>query len=165
MAIHLTKGLRNKPELSDSLGWHVNATHSGNWILLAIGKYSVGIDVEEIKPDFAFTEMIPISFSAQEQEYIEADGKSTVRFYELWTRKEAIVKAIGRGIDEAFSQVPALTGTHTWKTTLLEAAQDWIIDSFHVAEEYPAAIAYNRYPKNIRFYTLDHGIFPSPDRR
>lgn len=165
LAIRLTKGLRNKPELLDNLGWHVNATHSGNWILLAIGRYSVGIDVEEVKPDFTFTDVIPISFSTQERQYIEADGNATVRFYELWTRKEAFVKAIGSGIDETFSQVPALTGFHKWETTKFAAAGEWIIDSFYVAEGYPAAIAYNGSPGHLQFYTLDHGIFTSPDRR
>ncbi len=165
LAVRLTKGLRNKPELPNNLGWQVNATHSGNWILLAIGKSSVGIDVEEIKRDFTFTDVIPISFSTQEQEYLEADGENKVRFYELWTRKEAFVKAIGSGIDETFSQIPALTGFHTWETTNLAAAGEWVIDSFHVAEGYSAAIAHNYSPKNIQFYTLDHGIFTSPDGR
>ncbi|WP_373514969.1 4'-phosphopantetheinyl transferase superfamily protein [Persicitalea sp.] len=165
LAIHLTKGLRNKPELPNNLGWHVNAAHSGNWILLAIGRDRVGIDVEEIKPDFAFTDVIPISFIAQEREYIEADGKSTVRFYELWTRKEAFVKAIGSGIDETFSQVPALTGFHKLETTKLEVAGEWVIDSFNVTEKYSAAIAYNCSPKNIQFYTIAHGIFTPPDKR
>lgn len=165
LAIRLTKGLRNKPELPNNLGWHINATHSGNWILLAIAKYSVGIDVEEVKPDFTFTDVIPFSFSTQERKYIEADGKALVRFYELWTRKEAFVKAIGSGIDETFSQVPALTGFHKWETTKLAAAGEWIIDSFYVAEGYPAAIAYNGSPGHLQFYTLDHGIFTSQDRR
>lgn len=165
LAIRLIKGLSNKPELSDNLGWHVNATHSGNWILLAIGRYSVGIDVEEVKPDFTFTDVIPISFSTQERQYIEAHGNATVHFYELWTRKEAFVKAMGSGIDETFAQVPSLIGFHKLETTKLAAAGEWTIDSFYVAEGYPAAIAYNGSPGHLQFYTLDHGIFTSPNRR
>ena len=161
LAIRLTKSSRNKPELSNNLGWYINATHSGNWILLAIGKYSVGIDVEEIKPGFTFTDVIPFSFSTQERQYIEADEKAIARFYELWTRKEAFVKAIGSGIDETFFQVPALTGFHKWETTKFASAGEWTIDSFYVAEGYPAAIAYNCSPGHLQFYTLDHGILTS----
>ena len=159
LAIRLTMGIGNKPEFSDNLGWHINATHSGNWILLAIGKYSLGIDVEEVKPDFTFTDVIPLSFSAEERQYIESDGKALFRFFELWTRKEAFVKAIGGGIDETFSQIPALTGFHTWATPKSAAAGEWKIDSFYVAESYPAAIAHNCSPGHPKFYTLDQGIF------
>lgn len=165
LIIRLTVGSKNKPELSDNPGWHVNATHSGNWILLIIGKCHVGIDVEEIKPDFNFTDLIPLSFSPEERQYIGANGKSRVRFYELWTRKEAFVKAIGSGIDEAFPQIPALTGSHTWQATQLGAAGAWIIDSFYVAEGYPAAIAGNYSFRHLHFYTLDHRIFTSLDLR
>lgn len=164
LEICLKKGVRDKPELSDNLGWHINATHSGNWILLAVGKCSVGIDVEEIKPDFAFTDLIPFSFSTLERQYIEVEGKTIFRFYELWNRKEALVKAIGRGIDETFPQVPALTGFHKWENTNFAAAGEWTIDSFYVAEGYPAAIAYNSSSRHLQFYTLDHGIFTSPNR-
>jgi 4'-phosphopantetheinyl transferase len=158
-SIRLTKGVRNKPELSENFGLHLNATHSGNWILLAIGKYRVGIDIEEVKTCFTFTDVIPFSFSNQERQYIEADGKSSVRFYELWTRKEALVKAIGSGIDENFPQVPSLTGLHEWETSKSETAEDWTINSFYVAEGYQAAIAYNCSCRHLQFYTLDHGIF------
>lgn len=159
LAIRLIKGLRNKPELSDNIGWNLNATHSGNWILLAIGKYKVGVDVEEVKPNFSFADIIPFIFSTQERQYIEADRKDIGRFYELWTRKEAFVKAIGSGIDETFSQVPALPGFHKCENTKSAVAEEWAIDGFYLAEGYPAAIAYNCNPRHLQFFTLDHGIF------
>ena len=163
LAICLTTGLRNKPELSDNLGWQINATHSGNWILLAVGKHRVGIDVEEVKPDFTFTDVIPLSFSTREQQYIGTDENVIARFYELWTRKEAFVKAVGSGIDENFSQIPALPGVHNWETTEFTAAGAWTVDSFYVTKLYPAAIAYDVSPGHLKFYTLDPGIFASPD--
>ena len=165
LAIRLIKGFGNKPELSGNPEWHINASHSGNWILLAVGKCSVGIDVEEVKPDFTFTDIIPTSFSVEEREYIESDRNARLRFYKLWTRKEAFAKALGSGIDETFPQIPALTGRHKWQSTKSTAAGEWVVGSFHVAEKYLAAIACNNPLKCLRFYTLDHGIFASPDSR
>ncbi len=159
LAIRLTKGARNKPELPDNPEWHLNATHSGDWILLSVGKSSVGVDVEEIKPDFGFEDVIPTSFSTQERQYIEADGNAPNRFYELWTRKEAFVKAIGSGIDETFSQIPSLTGLHELGNARFAAAGKWITDSFHVAKGYSAAIAYGYSSGQPVFYTLDPNVF------
>lgn len=161
--IRLTAGSRQKPELADNPEWHVNAAHSGNWILLTVGRTSVGIDVEEIKPDFDFTDVISFTFSTQEQQYIGIGGNALRRFYALWTRKEAFVKAVGSGIDETFAQVPSLPGLHAWAFTQPAAAEAWKVASFHAAEGYPAAIAYHDTPKPLRFYTLDPGIFSAPN--
>ncbi|MPR35971.1 4'-phosphopantetheinyl transferase family protein [Salmonirosea aquatica] len=165
LAIRLTKGLRNKPELSDNIGWHINATHSGNWILVAVGKFSVGIDIEEVKSDFTFTDVLPFSFSIHERKYIEDGEQPLVRFYELWTKKEALVKAFGSGIDETFPQVPALTGLHKRETTKLAGVGEWTINGFYVADEYPAAIAYNCSSRHPQFYTLDPDIFTFPTQK
>lgn len=161
--IRLTTGLKNKPELPDNPEWHINATHSGDWILLAMSKSSVGIDVEEVKPNFAFAEVIATAFSAQERQFIENDKNGLSRFYELWTKKESFVKATGSGIDETFAQIPALSGFHSWEPPQSEATGAWIIDGFYVEEGYPAAVAYGNSTERLRFYTLDHGIFTSPN--
>ena len=159
LSVRLARGKGNKPELKGDSGLHINATHSGSWILLAIGRRDVGIDVEEVKPDLALTDMIPTVFSDQEQQYVEFNGETMVRFYELWTRKEALVKAFGSGIDENFPHVPALNGYHTLETNKFATHGEWTVNSFHVARGYQAAVAYRGNIRRIHFYTLDHGIF------
>lgn len=100
--IRLIRGVTQKPALHDNTEWHINAAHSGNWILLAMSRVSVGVDVEKIALDFPFQDVTTHSFSLPEQQYIRAGENARLRFYQLWTRKEALVKATAKGIDTDF---------------------------------------------------------------
>jgi len=73
-----------------------NISHSGKSVVCALSKNvkNIGIDIEQVKhinvADFTSI------FSNAEMEEIKQRGIN--RFYELWTKKEAITKAIGKGI-------------------------------------------------------------------
>ena len=75
-----------------------NLTHSGNLLLIAIGKEKhVGIDVEKIEEKIDFKGISPIVFSFNEQLTLSRSIDPIHDFYALWTAKEAILKASGRG--------------------------------------------------------------------
>lgn len=88
-----------KPALA--CGPHFNLSHSGNKILIALSATGpVGIDIEQIKPAPPY-EIAPEAFTPEERNLL-TDTPPQHRaeiFYQLWTRKEALVKAIGRGLD------------------------------------------------------------------
>ncbi|MFD2933953.1 4'-phosphopantetheinyl transferase family protein [Spirosoma flavum] len=157
--IRFTTGMNKKPELVGDSGWRINVSHSGKWILLTIGKVSVGIDVEKNDPKFSFRDMLSTSFSRGEQDYIEAGVDAQLRFYQLWTRKEALIKATGKGMDDDFWQVPSLDGSSVTDSGLIGEAGSWIVSSFFVATDYHAAIAYRATQEIPKFYTLDSGLF------
>jgi 4'-phosphopantetheinyl transferase len=76
-------------------GIHFNISHSDNLIVCAFSKEGpIGVDVEKICPrDFEdFTSM----FSAQEWTAIRGANDPIQTFYWFWTRKESIIKALGR---------------------------------------------------------------------
>lgn len=87
-------------------GVSFSISHSGNWIGLAVshGIEKIGLDIEENKPLEVKDYMLP--FTPAEQQYILEDN-NIARFYELWTRKEAVLKAIGKGflLEPAFANV------------------------------------------------------------
>ena len=154
--IEFVPGVNRKPELRWPGGWHFNVSHSGNWILIAIGKVRVGVDLEWVKPDFAFHDLMPSSFSPAEQQYIDACANTRQCFYRLWTRKEALVKATGKGIDDRFGQIPSLTGSHPTDAQLIGQEGHWTVNSFMVTDNYPAAAAYEGDSVlTPQFYTLD----------
>ena len=87
---------------------HFNLAHSGDLALLAITRVGpVGIDVERIREVKDAADLVARFFCARENELfqrlpaIEKPGA----FFNLWTRKEALLKATGEGIGKALSEV------------------------------------------------------------
>jgi 4'-phosphopantetheinyl transferase len=154
-----TTGANRKPALQGPADWQFNVSHSGNWLLIAIGRAQVGVDLEWINPAFLFRDVFELSFSRAEQRYIELAVDARQAFYGLWTRKEALVKATGKGMDDAFDQIPSLTGSHHSTSQVMGQAGGWQVISFAVADDYLAAVAHNGAPLPMpRFFTIDPGL-------
>lgn len=72
-------------------------SHSGTIALCAIADAPVGVDIEKIRDvDLSIAKK---HFAPDEQDYVfEKLSLSKQRFFEIWTRKEAYVKMLGKGI-------------------------------------------------------------------
>lgn len=98
--LHFTLGEHGKPALiSDSL--YFNISHTEHLLLIAVGNLpDIGVDIELIKTRSNMDGMARRCFAERElkiwQPLPEPQRQET--FYRLWTKKEAFVKAIGRGI-------------------------------------------------------------------
>jgi 4'-phosphopantetheinyl transferase len=86
-----------------------------NMFAFVIGKNDqiLGIDIEQIKPEIDYKNISLNYFSIEEQLSILsfkniADQKRT--FFEIWTRKEALLKALGAGINNNLVKVHVLEG-------------------------------------------------------
>ena len=76
---------------------HFNISHSEHQVICAFSKEgALGVDLEKVSPvDFEnFTHM----FSEREWEAIKEADDSTRQFYWFWTRKESIIKALGKSL-------------------------------------------------------------------
>jgi 4'-phosphopantetheinyl transferase len=156
--IQFIAGTHRKPALEGPTDWQFNVSHSGNWLLIAIGRDQVGVDLEWINPNFLFGDVLELSFSRAEQLHIESDADARLGFYRLWTRKEALVKATGKGMDDEFDRIPSLTGTHHTTSQVMGQEGSWLVISFSVADDYLAAIAHNGLLSTMpQFYTIDPG--------
>lgn len=82
---------------------HFNISHSGNCIVCAIGTIEVGVDIEAVKeiPLNDFTEL----FSTEELKLIYRQPGNYTAFYNLWTQKEAFLKALGVGLNMPLNQI------------------------------------------------------------
>lgn len=91
-----------KPHLSDNrLNLEFNLSHSSDMAILAITqKNAIGVDIEQIKPFDNLEDLVNRYFSIAEQKlfYLTTSKKKLESFYEIWTRKEAYIKAIGKGL-------------------------------------------------------------------
>lgn len=92
-------------------GLEVSISHSGDWVALAVtDRAPVGVDVEEVR-DAEIDGLAGIAFSPAELATFEsvphADRKGA--FFTYWSRKEAVVKATGKGMTVPMSKL-TLTG-------------------------------------------------------
>ena len=74
-------------------GVSFNLSHAGIYVAAAIGRESVGIDVEGGR---AVSERIAARCHPQEIRWYESGNQD--KFYRLWTAKESVMKRDGRGI-------------------------------------------------------------------
>ena len=86
-----------KPFLAGFDNIHFNLSHSGAYAVCAFDETPVGIDIERIK---AVKAGIPERFfSIEEQQFLDACSKDKEKaFFSVWTRKEAFLKAVGKGL-------------------------------------------------------------------
>lgn len=83
----------------------VSISHCDDWVVCAVSKTPVGIDIEKIRP--VRPGMAEKICTAEELHYLHS-GDETERFFEVWTAKEAYFKRKGTGITN-FQAVNTLT--------------------------------------------------------
>lgn len=157
--VQLAAGLFGKPELinpeTNAATWHVNVSHAGEWVLVAIGSGPVGVDVEWISPDWPYQELIPSSFNADDQAYLAASADARALFYTFWTRKESLLKATGQGLTNDLRRISSSKGVHQVVDEALAEVSTWRAMSFSVAAGYVGAVACQEPALPVRFFTLD----------
>ena len=111
-----------KPALDSSThgnGLFFNLAHSGELAVVAVtSDCEVGIDVERLRP-VRHAEGITRRFfhHGEAADVIACRGQERVgAFFRCWTRKEAVVKAIGNGLQFPLGQfrVPVQSDTPAW---------------------------------------------------
>jgi len=88
------------PEFSSYL-LNFNLSHAGSMALYAITRnMEIGVDVERVRADFEYEEIAERFFSANEVAILRTipTEKKLEAFYNCWTRKEAYIKAHGKGL-------------------------------------------------------------------
>ena len=91
------KDKNGKPYIKNLPDFHFNISHSENAVVVAISNSEVGIDCEKLRS--ADLRIAKRRFTEKEYAYITEDSSNTdLRFFEIWTKKEAFLKQNGKGI-------------------------------------------------------------------
>jgi 4'-phosphopantetheinyl transferase len=101
--IAFTEGFYGKPCLAGAGGPHFNVSHSGTFALIGISATRpIGVDIEAIRAKGGELDLARHFFSDAEYRALERlEGDVLLSsFYKIWTCKEAILKASGRGISQ-----------------------------------------------------------------
>jgi len=102
--VELQYGPHGKPRLTPPAGesrLEFNLSHTGDAALVAISlAREVGIDIEKIRADISFMRLAERFFHPEEAATLRSlpPENRNAAFFELWTRKEACVKAMGIGL-------------------------------------------------------------------
>ncbi|HMG84034.1 MAG TPA: 4'-phosphopantetheinyl transferase superfamily protein [Ferruginibacter sp.] len=152
-AIKFIEGKNKKPYLDADKKLFFNISYSGDWIVLAIAGSEIGVDIEMINRDLDINEVMQQSFSEDEINYMNTNS-SREQFFLLWTRKEAILKATGQGLNNHLKLIPVVDGTHS-VPNIISSNNDWQVSSFAIADNYIASIAINYLVNEIRFWDIE----------
>jgi 4'-phosphopantetheinyl transferase len=161
--IDFVYGAQGKPDVVASQNpsrMRFNLSHSGELALFAVSlNLELGIDVEQIKPDFAGLEIATRFFSPEECAKLKAlppDARVDA-FFNCWTRKEAYIKARGEGLsipldsfEVAFApgEEPALLQVKTGS----DRASGWRFHALHPGAGYKAAVAVEGKDHSLRLW-------------
>jgi 4'-phosphopantetheinyl transferase len=104
-------GAHGKPRLApplDGSGLSFNVSHASGLALYAVAMdRRVGIDLERICTGFAYQPVAERHFSRRERAMLASlpsEGAGRRAFFNCWTRKEALVKAMGGGLSVPLNQ-------------------------------------------------------------
>lgn len=94
----IARAEKGKPYAEGNIA-ELNLSHSGRWLLCAVGDQPLGVDIEMIQPrNLKVAERF---FTAKEQEFLaEEQGDALIGFLKVWTAKEAYFKWLGSGIGD-----------------------------------------------------------------
>ncbi|HET7624470.1 MAG TPA: 4'-phosphopantetheinyl transferase superfamily protein [Verrucomicrobiae bacterium] len=143
---------QGKPELSGEFsksGFQFNLAHSENAALFAITRAGeIGVDIERVRAIKNMDELVARFFCARENELFRklSDEEKPAAFFNLWTRKEAILKATGEGITRSLNlvEVSFLPGEPAQLIAVngdSEKAKQWILRDLAPAPGFAGALA------------------------
>ncbi|MBE6686434.1 MAG: 4'-phosphopantetheinyl transferase superfamily protein [Ruminococcaceae bacterium] len=83
---------RSKPYIKGDSSFFFNISHSDEWVCLGVSDKEIGVDIEKHNP--SKTRLAKRFFSQKEQQHC----KTVKDFFDIWTQKEAFIKAVGIGL-------------------------------------------------------------------
>lgn len=140
-----------------------NLSHSGDLALIAVSLgRALGIDIEHKRPLADADAIAEAHFSAAERTALRALSSGNARtdaFYACWTRKEAYIKAIGKGLSMPLDQFDVTLAAD--EPVLLLRVQDapeelvrWALYSLDPAQGYAGALVVEGASHHICCWTL-----------
>jgi 4'-phosphopantetheinyl transferase len=138
-----------KPTLADADGIAFNVSHSGDYVLAAVGRAAaIGVDVERWRPGLDLMGVGRQVFTPDELALIAdaPDAQKTFRFFRQWTFKEAVAKAVGLGLSldlRRFEIVFRNGDPHLAPHDAAElgSAADWRLEAVRIEDGYCGALA------------------------
>lgn len=160
--IRLAEGEHGRPMLALGFqtGLDFNWSHSGQHAVVAVARrLAVGVDVECLRPRPSALALAQRFFHRDEAATLCAlpEDRQSHEFLRLWTGKEAILKAMGRGIAFGLDRVVLENqGTGELRLSHLQGEDPaaWQLHPLQLPMGLIGAIAWHGGPAMIRYHSL-----------
>ena len=156
------EGGGTRPRLrANPWGLHFSVSHSDDQVAVAISTAPVGIDIERVAADCGWQAIAAICFHSSERGLLQGAGGGAARetFFEIWTRKEAYLKAIGTGLD---TDPASFSTTAPDSVVATDAsgprADTWFTRSIDAPAGYKAALASHCPRPRLTHWRLDGAL-------
>ncbi len=152
-----------KPRLKGSKtdqGLVFNISHSGDYALFGFGwQQRLGVDIEIWREAIDMEALTQRCFSKTERHHWHAlkANAQPAAFFDLWTRKESFVKAIGRGLSVGLDQCVTATSAPLRYLSVPDSygvASDWTLVNIECDPGMSAAITTDRPNCHISHHTI-----------
>lgn len=168
-AIRFSYNAYGKPALTAASGatppLQFNLSHAGGLALYAFStNHPIGVDLEQRRP-LDVAALAKAFFSNGERAFLSqfSAAEQHIQFFQLWTCKEAYLKAIGLGLSrlERSEMAIAPDGSIYLKAFVNSSSEhssqnsSWLIQPLMLANQFSAAFAVNMTGCNLHFYRLN----------
>jgi 4'-phosphopantetheinyl transferase len=156
--LRFTYNSYGKPSLAGEKSLQFNMSHSHEVGLVAVTRgAAVGIDVEHIRADFASDEIARRFFSRLEVETFNSlpPEEQVGAFFRCWTRKEAYIKAIGKGLSQPLDSFDVTLAPADPAALLRPGDEDtltWTFSDIDVGPAYASALLIEGTPSQISYW-------------
>jgi 4'-phosphopantetheinyl transferase len=159
-ALRYCSEIHGRPKLDERFGngrLRFNASQSDDFNVLAVTlDEDIGIDIEIPRPIPELLELARRNFHLDELRVIEAlpdHAERIAAFYRVWTRKEAILKATGLGLNVSLNAFAVdVAAVHAPRITRADAGAfdlDWTLLDFSVQPSIYGALAMTHAPDQV----------------
>ena len=149
-----------KPELDHEQALKFNMSHSHDMAIIAVSKNTeIGVDLEYVNRKSQWNKIARRFFSQPEINYLFSQPESSQKtlFYQIWTNKEAFIKALGTGLATPLSTFDASSEGIVKTLSSFDTTTTWYTKNLDIAPGYLAAVSQNTQIEKIRYYK-----YPNP---
>lgn len=138
----LARVRRDELAFPEDEDWQFNVSHSGEFLLfgITVGR-EVGVDIEQIR-EIEVQAVVSRFFHRDEIAWLNEQPDMLGAFYALWSGKEAVIKAMGLGLQFELPAFAVKCGT-AWAPARFDGvvSQGWAVCSLRAPAKYRAAVA------------------------
>ncbi len=141
---------------------YFNSSDSDDLVLLAFSRTEIGVDIEYKCNKLLMDEISSTNFTRQEQMQLQLAPDPLDYFYTIWTRKEAILKAAGTGVNDYLNELSVANGVNPVSLSVLPLKGNWYVHSFNISPLAKAAVAVPQSSQQLQFFNYLAANFSAP---